>query len=1023
MVNPTGPYEVDFNLGNFESGPVTSSVDSSTYSISTLSIYGSVTNGLNLNSASEGSLNIASSLIDSSPSPVNISVSIAGTGSVANSGSGNLTLSGANTYSGGTSITNGGELVIGSSSTGVNSCVSVGPVGTGTLMLGSGVNLTTADSSCYTLGNTINLCGGGTVYLLYGTDNPMLTLRGTITGSAGLEVASTGIDSDFSDYLALTSRCSTFSGGVSVDEGWTTLAVGASSTGTGDNVTAGPLGTSTLMLSNGNNFTTTGSRCITIGNNITLCGNSEDWVYLLYSNNNPMLTLSGMISGNPALEVASTGIDSDYSDYLALTSRCSTFSGGVYVDEGWTTLAVGASSTGTGDNVTAGPLGTGMLMLSNGNNFTTVDSNCYTIGNDITLCGGGTVYLLSGTNTDTMLTLTGMISGASTLQVGGNEYNNYLALTSGCSTFTGGLRVESDTTVAVGASSTASEGIVSQGPLGKGTLMLSEGSNFTTTGGGCYTIDNAITLCGGGTVTLLGGSMGTMLTLNGAINGSSMIEVAAPGCSPTNTLTLTNPLSTFGGGILVDSGNTTLVVGASGMSMAGSITSSPLGTGTLALGSGTTLTTPNATPITVLNAIQLCGCVTFGGSSSGILSILGTISNYYGPGMLVIDGPTDLEGANTYTGGTTVNNDATVTVGSNTGLGSGAVTVNAGTLNFSSMSPTLNDLTLESASTINFAAGSTPTIVDMTSDSSGSGNVINLGSGPGSSQLTIQVDSDPNYYGTIAGTGRLVVTTGSNGTLDLFGANTYNGGTTVGDHTLLVASNNSAFGTGAVTVNSGGVLGVDNGITIANQITVNNGASIGGYGTIAPSSPDTIKIAGGSGITGGRGSFIGNGDVNHPVVGTLSFGLNASLVFGCAGGMQFSIMNAGGTAGTDYSQVDTVGTLNVSATSGDPFNIQLVGVASDGQTIRTANTFNSGQTYQWTLLAATGGITGFTGSNQFFVDSSSYFLNGTSGGIFSVSVSGNDLMLNFTPVPEPSTWAMMASGLCALAAAVRRRRR
>jgi hypothetical protein len=98
-------------------------------------------------------------------------------------------------------------------------------------------------------------------------------------------------------------------------------------------------------------------------------------------------------------------------------------------------------------------------------------------------------------------------------------------------------------------------------------------------------------------------------------------------------------------------------------------------------------------------------------------------------------------------------------------------------------------------------------------------------------------------------------------------------------------------------------------------------------------------------------------------------------------------------------------------------------VASDGQTIRTANTFNSGQTYQWTLLAATGGITGFTGSNQFFVDSSSYFLNGTSGGIFSVSVSGNDLMLNFTPVPEPSTWAMMASGLCALAAAVRRRRR
>jgi hypothetical protein len=32
-------------------------------------------------------------------------------------------------------------------------------------------------------------------------------------------------------------------------------------------------------------------------------------------------------------------------------------------------------------------------------------------------------------------------------------------------------------------------------------------------------------------------------------------------------------------------------------------------------------------------------------------------------------------------------------------------------------------------------------------------------------------------------------------------------------------------------------------------------------------------------------------------------------------------------------------------------------------------------------------------------------------------------MLNFTPVPEPSTWALMATGLGALVAAVRRRRR
>ena len=290
----------------------------------------------------------------------------------------------------------------------------------------------------------------------------------------------------------------------------------------------------------------------------------------------------------------------------------------------------------------------------------------------------------------------------------------------------------------------------------------------------------------------------------------------------------------------------------------------------------------------------------------------------------------------------------------------------------------------------------------------------------GADQTWAITDSSLTVTGNVFGAQALTISnSGAIGSVTLRGNNTYSGGTTMTGNVLVVAANSSAFGSGAVTLNLGAAMGVASGSTIANQITVNDGSTVAGYGTIAPASPDTFTFQNGSVIVGGRGT-LGNA-AGAMVPGTLTFSNNASLVLGQNGTMQFSIMNATGTAGTDYSAISSSGTVNITATPAHPVTIQLVAVNSSGQFQLNSANFNNSTAYSWTLLSAGSSITGFTGPNQFNVDDTSDFQNPFLGGTFSVSDAGSSLMLSFTPVPEPATWILMAGGLCAAGAAVRRR--
>ncbi len=132
---------------------------------------------------------------------------IGGTGSLTKLGSGTLTLSGtsANTYSGGTTISNG-TLVVGNTSS--------SPLGTSTLTLG-GCTLEDSGSAAVTLNKNITTVAGTTLYLNpTGFDGTGLTLAGNISGPANIIVNGSG--STF-DSFALSGNNSGFTGTLTVN--------------------------------------------------------------------------------------------------------------------------------------------------------------------------------------------------------------------------------------------------------------------------------------------------------------------------------------------------------------------------------------------------------------------------------------------------------------------------------------------------------------------------------------------------------------------------------------------------------------------------------------------------------------------------------------------------------------------------------------------------------------------------------------------------------------------------------------
>lgn len=219
---------------------------------------------------------------------------------------------------------------------------------------------------------------------------------------------------------------------------------------------------------------------------------------------------------------------------------------------------------------------------------------------------------------------------------------------------------------------------------------------------------------------------------------------------------------------------------------------------------------------------------------------------------------------------------------------------------------------------------------------------------------------------------------------------------------LILAGTNSC--TGNTTVAEGELV-VNGDISSSATTTVEAGGVLSGSGRVG----DTIILSGGTGSPG-----------NSP--GTMT--VDGDLIWNGGGNYNWQIHDALGAAGAPlgWDLYDVTGFLDLTAlTLGSEFNINLwslSGISPDAS--GNALNFSPGQNYTWVIVATDLGVLGF--DEDYFniqvapLNGTDGFSNELLGGVFGVRVTGNNLELTFTAVPEPATWVAGALLVAAVVA-------
>ena len=468
-------------------------------------------------------------------------------------GTGTLTLTGANTYSGKTIIQNG-TLAFNTgnaSSTGTQSLGANATVDLGVASTSSGI-LNYIGTASARLAKNINVLGNGADTIQNSSATGLLTLSGILTqngtvlilkgGTGGITVngtiSGTGPGSNLivdGGTTTLTTNSNTYAGKTVVQSGTLAFtignatATGAQSLGVNTDLDLGVASTSSGFL----NYTGAGAN--TLAKNINVLGNGTDTIR--NSSAAGLLTLTGTITkngtvltlkgGTGGITVSGTITGSNSGSDLVVDggtttlATANTYNGPTSIINGATlnANATGALPTATRSAVSLDQSGTGTSTLALGASQS-AGSLTGAATSKVTL-GANTLTL--GTTGNATSTFAGVISGTN-----GNVFKDgtSIQVLTGNNTYTGTTTVNAGTLEAAAAGALGNTSAITVATTG--TLLLS--ANATTN-------SNALTLSGG-TVALIKTGTGVSNTLGAlTLTETSIIDFGSIS-SGNNILTL-----------------------------------------------------------------------------------------------------------------------------------------------------------------------------------------------------------------------------------------------------------------------------------------------------------------------------------------------------------------------------------------------------------------------------------------------------------------------------------------------------